>query len=46
MVYLGIAALCAIIALLWKLRLRPDPHHVFIVSLLSQLDLERTRRNC
>ncbi len=40
MVYLGIAVFGATAVLLWRLRLRPDPHHVFILSLLPLLDLE------
>ncbi len=42
MVYLGIAALCAIGVLFWNVRFRPDPHHAFLISLLPLLDLEHT----
>jgi hypothetical protein len=42
MVYLGITAFCAIGVLFWMLRHRPDPHHIFAISLLPLLDLEHT----
>ncbi len=42
MVYLGIVGLCAISALLWKLSHRPDPHHIFIISLLPLLDTDHS----
>lgn len=47
MVYLiGLAVLIGAVAL-WKLSSRPDPHHIFFVSLLPLLDLEhKTGTHC